>query len=64
MNAAELANPETHSAVQRDMARLQKCLTALEKITSIAGPDSAIGQIASNALANKHWNAGGTDDGR
>lgn len=60
MNAAELSDPNNWRAAQKAIEHLQRCLVALEKIKSIAGP-GAISQVAESALLNRAPQAGGGD---
>jgi len=60
MNAAELRDPSTMRAAQLAMVHLQRCLVALEKIKSIAGP-GAIAQVAEAAMLNRPPQVGGGD---
>lgn len=60
MNAADLTDQSNWPNVRKSAEHLQRCIMALEKIKSIAGP-GPISQIANDAMLNKPWNAGGGD---
>jgi hypothetical protein len=60
MNAAELSDPTQWRAAQKAIEHLQRCLTALDKIKTIAGP-GAIYQVAEAAMLNRPPSVGGGD---
>ena len=60
MNAAELSDQSSWPNIRKQIEHLQRCIMALEKIKSIAGPGPIL-QIADDAMQNKPWKPGGGD---